>query len=452
MPVSRSPTAADPAKGKAIRGRGGANVSASPGNQSKTGTGSNPGGNKPKKSATDSARGAARSAARPTRNNPGDEPLAEGLPDTGERGTMASGPTESEAAAISQPENPPLLEEVRRLTNLLPGTPVANTGRVQGGGATAQANDPVTPTNPGTEGQVVTPRHRQKEKVATDLVAAKKLFKVVNDFEVTVETQVTERKYDNLDELHAKQYRLETENATSVLVNSSLATVRRFPAEAAELNKIYQNNVTVLEYTRRILRDATHQLGQATGDQRPIEERSQPGSPVNRQAPRQDTLPDIGQDGIDPLLRGEIPDHLRREQVQNTNTDMATMVVDLGTPIRTQGVGRNQGTNPDTPNRPEPGTRPDARRSNRPNYGDSPPFRSQSQRREPERPEQPPRSRESPDKFNFYTGSGNTTGNPRNQSNSRSARGSGGLAPNADEYMGSAAFYGALTRGLDPGP
>ena len=294
MPVSRSPNAADPSKGKAIRGRGGANVSAkksdtvegiqSPSNQTKTGTGSNPGLNKPRKNATDTARGAARSAARPTRNNPGDEPLAEGLPESGERGAAVAEQVELEAAGPIQPENPnpPLLEEVRRLTNLLPGTPVTNPGRAQGGGAAAHiSHDPETPTNPGREEPVVTPRHRQKEKVAADLLAAKKLFKIVNTFEDTVETQVTERRYDNLDELHARQYRLETENATNVLVNSSLATVRRFPAEAAELNKIYQNNVTVLEYTRRILRDATHQLGQATGDQRPMEDRSQPGSPVN---------------------------------------------------------------------------------------------------------------------------------------------------------------------------
>ena len=187
--------------------------------QSGSGTGSNPVSNKGKNKATEGSGGAARSAARPTRNNPGDEPLAEGLPESTRR-EATGGESEPEPTMMVQPEDPPLLEEVRRLTNLLPGTPVANPDRIPGRGAAAQIpNEPVTPNNPGNEGMVVTPRHRQKEKVATDLISAKKLFKVINEFEGLVETQVTERRYDNLDELHTKQYRLETENATTVLAS-----------------------------------------------------------------------------------------------------------------------------------------------------------------------------------------------------------------------------------------
>ena len=427
MPVSRSPTSTDPSRGKAIRGRGGANTGSkrtdstgglqSPVAQEQVGEGSNPGSNKGKKktTATESTRAAARSAARPTRNNPGDEPLVEGLPEHGERGAAGGEQAQAEVDALVQADNPPLLAEVRRLTNLLPSTPVTNTGRTQAKGADAHGpNEQVTPNNPRHEDPVVTPRHRQKEKVAADLIAAKKLFKAVSQFEDMVETQVTERKYDQLDELDAKQYQLETENATNVLVNSSLATVRRFPAEAAELTKVYQNNVTVLEYTRRILRDATHQLGQATGDQRPLEDRSQPGSPAgnHRHNTEQRDLPDTGPDGIDPLLRGEIPQRFRRDHNTAAQPNPAAMLVDLGTPNRGENeVGRNRTYNENSNQVVEGlGPRPADARGSRPEDGRSPPHRSQSQRREQNRPEQPPRSRESPDKFRFYASSSNTAG------------------------------------------
>ena len=235
-----------------------------------------------------------------------------------------------------------------------------------------------------------------------------------------METEVTERKFEQLDELHAQQYRLENSNATVCLVKSSLATVRRFPAEAAELTKAYQSNATVLEYTRRILRDATHQLGQQLGDQRPLDQRSVVNSPVRpveppaaaagdrvspeRRPPRAE--PPVVH--LETIIQGD-PHNYRRPEGQNG------------------AAGRMDGSHP-------------SRGMNNPHMSHQ--GRSQSQRRPDEAPERgngqlPRRSRESPDKFD----------NPRSSGGALSGGRVG--THNDGEYLGSVAFFQSLPEGWD---
>ena len=433
MPVSRSPNPADPNKGKAIRGRGGANVA-------KRSGGSNPQQHAPegedevfhqaeaagtstslrgrKKAATTSTGGTSRAARAAARSGAvSDSAVMEDQPESVAGALASPASARQEVAQLIQARAPPLADELRRLTNLMPGTPQSHNTNDPAERVNTQAPD----TPQATQDPVVTPRHRQKERVANDIAAARNLYRQVSDFEAAVETQLTERKYDNLDNLHAKQYRLETENATTCLVNSSLAAVRRFPNEAAQLTKLYQNNVTVLEYTRRILREATHHHGQATGDTRPLEARSNTGSPRGNSgneptspprtptAPGRSDLPSIGPDGVDPLLQGNIPPRVRATLA---NTASRPTVINLEPEPRIPGYvpGRTQGATP--PRSQSQGRRPPPR---------DPPETT------------PPRSRESPDKFGFYQSS-----NPTNSSRNP--------APN-DEYMGSPAFYQALPEG-----
>ena len=459
MPVQRSPNSAQ-GQGKGIRGRGGAvprsgsrqagNEDTEPGSPAATTA------DRGKKKATAANRGAPRAvrSTRNTKNSTGEAEEAAGFQTPARDGRD---PTDVADLIANNPG--PLAEEVRRLVNLMPGTPAGQEGAGRPVSPAPDAGEdqqqpprpaPENPNPPGQpgEGPGATPRQRQRERVAADLIAAKKLFRTVNDFEGTVETAVTERKYDQLDELHAQQYRLETENATVCLVNSSLATVRRFPNEAAELTKVYQNNVTILEYTRRILREATHQNGQRTGDQRPLEERSISGSPRNQQTPgrpRTPVPPPMRTDGIDPLLTGEIPPQERARLLASVATDRRIPpVVELEPPANRSPrnrAGREQIISPPNRNAGLPRRIPDEIRV------ENPP-RSQSQRRASgspgrQRAGEANRSRESPDKFGDY--------NP-NPGNNRT----GSLFPRGGmtggEYMGFAAFYQSLPEGWDTAP